>query len=61
MKTTTFAVLLANIVATYRQQDSAHFFDVLIFYNFLYYALFQLNLPLLTILYAWFHVPCPYL
>lgn len=27
MKTTTFAVLLANIVATYRQQDSAHFFD----------------------------------
>lgn len=23
----TFAVLLANIVATYRQQDSAHFFD----------------------------------
>lgn len=26
MKTTTFAVLLANIVATYRQQDSAHFF-----------------------------------
>lgn len=25
MKTTTFAVLLANIVAAYRQQDSAHF------------------------------------
>ena len=33
MKTTTFAVLLANIVATYRQQDSAHFFDRRIDYN----------------------------
>lgn len=33
MKTTTFAVLLANIVATYRQQDSAHFFDRRVDYN----------------------------
>ena len=33
MKTTTFAVLLANIVATYRQQDSAHFFDCRVDYN----------------------------
>ncbi|WP_456000536.1 TrkH family potassium uptake protein [Phascolarctobacterium succinatutens] len=33
MKTTTFAVLLANIMATYRQQDSAHFFDRRVDYN----------------------------
>ena len=33
MKTTTFAVLLANIVATYRQKDSAHFFDRRVDYN----------------------------
>lgn len=33
MKTTTFAVLLANIVAAYRQQDSAHFFDRRVDYN----------------------------